>query len=179
LRLPSRAEALGILEGAGCCGAVVDHCVSVAGVAVRLAGELQGRGVEVDAALVEAGALMHDLGRSETHGIEHAVVGGRIARGLGLPEALVRIIERHIGAGIPRGEAEEIGLPEGDYVPETLEEKLVAYADKLVEGGRVVEFDATLAKLKEELGENHPQLDRMRALGEEMAALLGAETSQF
>jgi len=179
LRLPSRAEALGILEAAGCCGAVVDHCVSVAGVAVRLVGELRRRGVEVDGDLVEAGALLHDLGRSETHGIEHAVVGGRIARGLGLPEALVRIIERHIGAGIPRAEAEKIGLPEGDYVPETLEERLVAYADKLVEGGREVSFGVTVAKFAEELGEDHPQVDRMRALGEEMEALLGSETSQF
>lgn len=179
MRLPSRAEALEILEAAGCCGAVVDHCVSVAGVAVRLAGELRGRGVEVDEALVEAGALLHDLGRSETHGIEHAAVGGRVARGLGLPKALVRIIERHIGAGIPRVEADEIGLPEGDYVPETLEERLVAYADKLVEGGREVSFGVTLAKFAEDLGEDHPQLDRMRALGEEMEALLGSETSQF
>jgi uncharacterized protein len=179
LRLPSRAEALGILENAGCCKSVIKHCISVAGVAVRLTEELQKRGVEVDAALVETGALLHDLGRSETHGIEHAVVGGRIAQGLGLSEALVRIIERHIGAGIPRSEADEIGLPEGDYIPVTLEERLVAYADKLVEGGREVSFEVTLAKFAEELGEDHPQLDRMRALGEEMATLLGLETSQF
>lgn len=166
-------EALEILRVAGCSNGVVDHCVSVTGIALRLAEEFRGRGLEVDVALVEAGALLHDLGRSRTHGIRHAVVGGRIAREMGFPEALVRIIERHIGAGIPAEEAGEIGLPREDYVPETLEEKIVAYADKLIEGCREVEFGVTLGKMEEELGEGHPALDRMRALREEIVGAIG------
>lgn len=148
--------------------------MSVTRIALRLAEEFRGRGLEVDAALVEAGALLHDLGRSRTHGIRHAVVGGRIAREMGLPEALVRIIERHIGAGIPAEEAGEIGLPRGDYVPETLEEKIVAYADKLIEGCREVEFGVTVGKMAEELGEGHPALARMRALHEEIVGVIGS-----
>ena len=55
MSLPGRGEALGILRGSGCSDGVVCHCVSVAGIAVRLAGVLVGRGVVVDVALVEAG----------------------------------------------------------------------------------------------------------------------------
>ena len=173
MRLPGRGEALGILRGAGCGRGVVGHCESVAVVALRIAEEFRGAGYDVDVGLVEAGALLHDLGRCRTHGVRHGVVGGEVARGLGLPEALVRIVERHIGAGLPEEEAVELGLPRGRYVPETLEEKIVAYADKLIEGGREVGFGVTLGKFAEELGEGHPALGRLRALHEEIVGLLG------
>ncbi len=173
MSLPDREESLEILREAGCCSGVVTHCVNVTRVAMRLAGRLMEMGLEVDLALVEVGALLHDLGRARTHSVRHGVVGGEMARELGLPEALVRIIERHIGAGIPRVEAEELGLPEGDYVPETLEEKVVAYADKLIEGHREVGIEVAIRKLQAELGAGHPGVGRLRALHEEMSALLG------
>jgi uncharacterized protein len=173
LSLPTRDEALRILGDAGCCRGVVEHCLQVTGVAMRLAEAFRERGFDVDLALVESGALLHDLGRSRTHGIRHGVVGGELARGMGLPEALVRVIERHIGAGIPDEEAEELGLPRGNYVPESLEEKIVAYADKLVEGGREVEFEVTLEKTAEELGGDHPALGRLRALRDEIVGVIG------
>ena len=151
----------------------MEHCRDVAAIAVRLAGELRGRGLEVDVGLVEAGALLHDLGRARTHGIDHGVVGGEMARGLGLPEALVRVIERHIGAGIPAEEAAAQGLPAVDYVPVTLEERVVAYADKLTDRGVEVEFEVTLGQYVAEHGEGSPVVERMRGLHEEMSRLLG------
>ncbi len=173
MSLPGRGEALGILRGAGCGRGVVFHCERVTEVALRIAGELAGSGCEVDVGLVEAGALLHDLGRGRTHGVDHGVMGGVMARGLGLPEAVARIVERHIGAGLPVDEAVELGLPRGCYVPETLEEKIVAYADKLIEGGREVGFGVTLGKFEEELGVGHPALGRLRALRDEIVGLLG------
>jgi uncharacterized protein (TIGR00295 family) len=84
--------------------------------------------------LVEAGSLLHDLGRCKTHSIHHAVEGAAIAADIGLPDEIVSIIERHIGAGLAKAEAASLGLPEKDYLPETLEEKVVAHADNLVDG---------------------------------------------
>ncbi len=52
---------------------------------------------------------------------------------LGLPETIVNIIERHLGAGIPKDEAIILGLPPKDYMPMSLEEKIVAHADNLIE----------------------------------------------
>ena len=173
MNLPSRDECIGILRGAGCSGGVVGHCLNVTRIALRLAEAVRARGHDVDLALVEAGALLHDLGRCRTHSIRHAVEGGEVAREIGLPETVIRIIERHIGAGLPRDEAAELGLPEGDYVPETLEEKLVCYADKFAEGARAVGFDVALGRMGEDLGEDHPALVRFRALHEEMEGLLG------
>ncbi len=131
MRLPGRGEALGILRDVGCSRGVVRHCLTVAGLAARIGGELVGAGFDVDLALVEAGALLLDRGRSVTLGIGPGAGGGEGARGLGLPLAVVRIVERHVGAGIPADEADELGLHVGVYLPESLEEKLVCYADKL------------------------------------------------
>jgi uncharacterized protein len=129
-------------------------------------------GFEVDLALVEAGALLHDMGRGVTHGVAHGAVGGELARGLGLPLAVVRIVERHVGAGIPAGEAAELGLPVGVYMPESLEEKVVCYADKLAKGSGEVAFEVTVAEMVEKLGGDHPSIGRMWALHGEMTGML-------
>ena len=172
MNLPGRGEARGILGDAGCSRSVVRHCVNVAEIAARIGGELVAAGFEVDLALVEAGALLHDLGRSVTHGVEHGAVGGELARGLGLPVAVVRIVERHVGAGIPGDEAAEMGLPEGVYVPESLEEKLVCYADKLAKGSGEVEFGVTVGEMAKMLGGDHPSIGRMWALHGEITGML-------
>jgi len=123
--------------------------------------------------LVEAGALLHDIGRSRTHDVDHAIVGAEIAREMGMPEELVNIIEAHIGAGIPADEAVELGLPEKHYFAETLEEKIVAYADKLIMGRREVLFETTVDSFALKLGKDHPSIDRLWTLHNEMTDLLG------
>jgi uncharacterized protein len=173
LKLPARKKALKMMEEAGCSQMVIDHCISVTKVAMRLADMFRRQGFDVDLNLVEVGAIMHDIGRSRTHTVEHGAIGGQMAREMGLPEALTRIIERHVGAGISTEEAERIGLPKKSYVPETLEEKIVAYADKLLEGDRLVDIEVTIEQLGKELGSEHPALDRMRALHREMISLVG------
>jgi hypothetical protein len=47
-----------------------------------------------------------------------------------LPETVVAIIERHVGGGITEQEAKESTGPPSNYIPVTLEEKIVSYADK-------------------------------------------------
>ncbi|MFQ6053374.1 MAG: TIGR00295 family protein [Candidatus Bathyarchaeia archaeon] len=181
MKLPSPEEAVRLMREAGCSPNVVEHCINVTRTAMNLADSILKRGFELDIDLVEVGALMHDLGRSRTHGVEHGAIGGKLARGLGLPEALARVIERHVGAGIPCDEAELLGLPRGSYVPETLEEKIVAYADKLVEGNKLVDIEVTVEKFANELGGDHPALDRLRALHDEMVSLMAPSPgiSQF
>lgn len=116
--------------------------------------------------------MLHDIGRSKSHDVDHAVRGAEIARELGLPERLVLVIERHIGAGIPEKEAKELGLPERSYIPESLEEKIVAYADKLIAGRQEVDIMVTIMDFEDKLGEGHPALQRLRDLDVEMKTLL-------
>ena len=81
---------------------------------------------KINIELVEAGALFHDLGRSKTHTVDHAIVGAQIAQSIGLPETVINIIKRHVGAGITAEEAQMLGWPKDIYVPQTLEEKIVS-----------------------------------------------------
>jgi uncharacterized protein len=140
---------------------------------MRIANFYKAKGYSVDIRLIESGALLHDIGRGQTHGIEHGAVGGQTARRLGIPMELAHIIERHVGAGLTLDEARKNGLPMGNYVPETLEEKIVCYADKLIVGSHEVGIDSTIDIFAKELGGNHPAINRLRDLHKEMSAVLG------
>ncbi len=141
-------------------------------IAIRIARQLKERGYEVDMGLVEVGAILHDIGRSKTHGADHAAVGGKIIRQLGIADPVARIVDRHIGAGIPEDEAKSLGLPDGVYVPETLEEKIVCYADKLIAGWREVDVSVTIDDFAEKMGRDHPSIERLWSLHREMEGLL-------
>ena len=140
---------------------------------MRIANIFKSRGYRVDLKLVESGALLHDLGRGKTHGIEHGAVGGQMARQLGMPMELAHIIERHVGAGLSQEEAQRNKLPRGNYIPETLEEKIVCYADKLIEGAHEVGINSTIDNFAQELGNDHPAIKRLQDLHKEMTAVLG------
>ena len=105
--LPSSQVALALLFDCGCSERVIAHCKAVSALAVKFASVCQSRGYPVDVDLVEVGALLHDIGRSKTHDVSHAVVGVEIAKSLNLPEPIVAIIEHHIGGGISADEAKE------------------------------------------------------------------------
>ncbi|MBN2603778.1 MAG: HDIG domain-containing protein [Candidatus Thermoplasmatota archaeon] len=124
----SPQKCLDLLKESGCSDEVIKHSLAVRDVAVRIAYK-----TDADRNLVEVGALLHDIGRSNTHGIFHAVEGASIARRLNLPKSIIRIIERHIGAGLTKEEAKKLRLPVKNYLPETLEEKIVCHADNLVD----------------------------------------------
>jgi len=126
--IPSTEKCLALLKESGCSDEVIRHCKAVRDVAVKMAHRAYA-----DIKLVEAGALLHDIGRSKTHGILHGVEGAKIAKNLDLPESIVNIIERHLGAGISLEVAKQLGLPAKDYAPKTLEEKIVCHADNLID----------------------------------------------
>jgi len=147
-------EAIALLIKAGCSSSVIDHCKTVAGYAKEIAVKINENAVKkgipagIDINTVFIGGLLHDIGRSKTHGIRHAIEGAAIAAENGPDEKLVRIIERHIGAGIPMDEASDLGLPEKDYIPMTIEEKIVAHADNLVSGDKIGTFEELIINLK-------------------------------
>lgn len=87
-------------------------------------------------------AMLHDIGIFLTdapgihcHGTHpyllHGYLGAQLMRQEGLPD-IARVCERHTGTGLTRANIEERGLPlpPGDYVPETMAEQVVCYADK-------------------------------------------------
>ena len=170
-KLPTREQALAFLRQAGCRPNVMRHMEAVSHLATEMAEDCRQRGYEVDVELVEIGALLHDIGRARTHSVHHAVAGAEIAKQLGLPEQVIRIIKRHVGAGITQKEAKKLGWPKDTYTPETIEEKIVAYADKLIEGARRVPINRTIKQLSQELPP--PAIERIWKLHEEMLTLVG------
>ena len=170
--LPSRERALQLLFENGCSVQVVNHCRAVAKLALETAESLKRKGLDVDVELVEVGALLHDIGRSRTHSVHHVIEGIAIARQAGLPDSVVAIIRRHVGGGISVDEAKALGWPNGDsYVPVTLEEKIVSYADKLIENGKRVPLNRVIEQLHRE---SKPEAaERVRRLHKEITVLLG------
>jgi uncharacterized protein len=158
-------ECIGLLRAVGCDEGVIKHCIAVAELALEIARRHYGTVNEV---LIFRGALLHDIGRARSHGIDHGFVGGEIAHELGLEESIVRIIQRHVGAGITAEEAKEVGLPAVDLVPETMEEKIVAHADNLVDGWRRTSIEDAILDLKVKLGDPHPSIKRTMALHKEV-----------
>ncbi len=128
---------------------VREHCIEVAKLALEIAENAKKRGYNVDIDAVRLGALLHDIGRAKTHGIEHFVVSGEILRKEGLDEKIVKIAERHFSCGIKAEEAKALGLPEKDFMPETLEEKIVTFADNLIFDRKRASFKEFYEKLKE------------------------------
>ena len=91
--------------------------------------------------LIEA-AMLHDIGivRCNAPGIHcmgeapyllHGRIGAEMLRAEGLPRH-ARVCERHTGAGLTRDDIlrQQLPLPPQDFLPETLEEQLICYADK-------------------------------------------------
>lgn len=161
------------LQEAGSNPKVIAHCVAVRDVAVMIADRIIRAGTApVDRDLVAAGAVLHDIGRSQTHGMDHADVGGKICKELGLSPKICQIIERHIGAGLTGSERASFGLSDEDRIPVSLEEKIVAHADNLVEGTRVItrsELDNAIRKFPETVRK------QFTALADELEALAGSE----
>ena len=82
-----------------------------------------------------------------------------------------RVCESHIGGGITKDEAAELGLPAKDYLPRTLEEKVICVADKLIHGTKKAGIGETLEKFRKRLGAGHPSVERIAKLHEEVRGL--------
>jgi len=157
-----------ILKEEGCSPKVVRHVCTVNVVALIIASRIRA-----DKDLVNAGSLLHDVGRSRTHGAKHVSEGVAIARSRNLPEPLVRVISRHIAAGLTTEEAKTLGLPDGEYMPETVEEKIVCHADNLVSNDRVTTLQEALDDLNSK-GYTNTAI-RMKEMHEELSALCGED----
>jgi uncharacterized protein len=119
---------------------LLEHSRQVARRAVEVAMRVRHMGPDVR--FVEEAAMLHDIGIFRTrapmlgcHGGHPYICHGTIGRALleeeGYPlHALV--CERHVGVGLTVQDImkNSFPLPERDMTPQTLEEKIVCYADK-------------------------------------------------
>ncbi|MHA1449692.1 MAG: HD domain-containing protein [Candidatus Hodarchaeales archaeon] len=176
-------EGLSILVRENCNGDIILHSIHVAKMSYHIARKIAFLGINIDVNLTEIGGLLHDIGRSRTHAIDHGIAGGKILREYGYGE-LAEIAERHIGGGISKKEAVTLGLPAGEYEPETIEQKVVCYADKLFQynmdrDNKILSFTVEksvaeeVSKLRKKLGRDHPSPKRLLQLEKELTKLAG------
>ena len=157
------------LKDFNCPPHIIEHSRAVSTKALDMAFNFKDKtGTHLDMFQIETGSILHDIGRTRTHTIKHAVVGAEILRNLNFPDEIVNITIKHIGAGIPPKEAEMLGLPPKDYMPHTLEEKIVAHADNLINGTIEVNIDFIIEKWKKIFGNNHPAIYRLKKLHNEL-----------
>lgn len=132
---------------------------------------------KIDADLVLAGAMLHDIGRfkcppNSKDSIRHGIEGYNILMGEGLGE-LAQIARNHIGFGIRKSDIVRLGLnlPKKDFVPKTIEEKIVCFADKLVNYDSIISFEDCLRRFSQEIGLH--TINRGVLLENEIMALCG------
>lgn len=116
------------------------HCRQVADMALEIS---HAKKLPLDDNTVETAAMLHDIGifltdaesidcHGKEHYLMHGILGAELLRKEGFPEEIARVAERHTGAGITAQDikTQNLPMPEGNYLPETLLERLVCYADK-------------------------------------------------
>jgi uncharacterized protein len=118
---------------------VYTHCEIVCDIAEQL---LSRADLDLNADLVRAGSLLHDIGvyrlydtsgkLDHAHYVRHGILGHELLRAEGFDEVICRFCSHHTGVGISRADVRKQGLPLpiADYLAESGEEKLVMYADK-------------------------------------------------
>ena len=119
--------------------------------------------LEIDLRFVEEAAMLHDLGifltdapRIYCCGSEpylcHGYLGAELLRSHGY-ERHARVCERHTGTGLTKEQVVANGwnLPVKDFVPETIEEQLVCFADKFYSKTKFLEKTRTLEQVVESM----------------------------
>ncbi len=174
---PDYNSCLSLLENEGVSIGVLKHVKAVHHFAVIIGNRLIEQGNDVNMPLLEAGALLHDIGRAKTHDLSHATAGCEIAERLCLSKDIISIIRNHIGAGITRREAIEMGLPAQDYIPITIEEKIVAAADNLAFGDSL----QTIKQLEQNMRRKgiNEGAERCIALHRELSKMCGIDMDEL
>ncbi len=150
---------------------IISHLLFTAQTAINIAKQLKKKEYSINCDLILAGALLHDIGRSHSHNIDHGILGGQILKTRGFTAELVSIVEKHIYAGISADEAKDLGLPSKDYLPKTYEEKIVAYADNISKTNELLSLEQVLNRFKRYLPDSHSILVRVRELHNEIETL--------
>ena len=127
--------------------------------------------------------MLHDIGifQTDAPGIHcfgsqpyicHGRLGAELLRKEGY-ERHARVCERHTGAGITKEQIEkqQLPLPHQDFLPETMEEKVICYADKffskthLDKEKSIGKAEKSLAKFGEEGVKRFQEWERMFEIG--------------
>lgn len=135
MRIPSKAECVRILKKHKVPQNIIGHSLAVSGMSLEVADAVASRGVPVDRELVLAGAILHDIAKAGEG--DHLREGAVILRELGF-HRVADVVERH-----------GIGSLTDDNKPQSIEDKIVHYADKRVVEDKIVSIEERFDYLAE------------------------------
>ena len=202
--IPSKDDILKFLREKNLSEGKISHSIYVAELALKISDRVIEDGMEVDAKIVEAGGLLHDVGLSGSGdkdlkeeianpSPEHCVIGAKIASDANFSDDVIECIECHeLWSG---DEAKELGFPspiKGDCIPKTWEAKIVAYADlvafvtalgydlfkdseAVIESSYIYRNKCFEKATGKSIGRDHPILKRVEKFNNEMIKYLKEE----
>jgi putative nucleotidyltransferase with HDIG domain len=159
--IPTPAESLALMTAYAMLPNIREHSQMVREVAVHLGTSLVEAGLPLRLDLIEAGALLHDLGKTHCLGtsINHADWGAEALVAAGYPE-VAQVVREHVFLDAAREDPRGIR-----------EAEVVNYADKRVLHTRVVTLGERFADLRERYGVSPEAKSRIAGL-ERMAQRL-------
>ena len=167
----TRSESHEILVKYGRGALWTKHCEAVAEAAARV-GQALGERRGIDQGFLWSAALLHDIGRCVTHDpILHGVEGYRLLMELHQPEEAF-VCASHILFGLDSVQAARFGLPAQDFVPQTIEARLVALVDFLLEGERPTTLSQRFVGLRNRNAGNDFFLSQLDEAYEKASSLL-------
>jgi uncharacterized protein len=153
-RVPSREECLALMADQGMLPNILSHSLQVARVAQVLAVHLPASRPPLDLALLEAGALLHDIAKTECLKTKkrHTDIGAALLEARGYPE-VAEIVAQHVTL--------KAGLSENHRVTEI---EIVHYADKRVLHEEIVDLQTRFEYLQSQYGRTSEDRKRIAAL---------------
>ncbi len=167
MAIPTRLEAAGLLLALRPVAGILEHSMVTADVASFLAQAVDRAGHRVDGVLVETAALLHDLDKAlpmddPLRALGHGHAGARWLETNGYPELAPAVDSHPVGRLVEQPYAAWVAAT-------TLEQRLVAYADKRSQR-HIVSLDERFERWVRKHPEAAEQLALARARAAELAA---------
>ncbi|MGQ9687954.1 MAG: HD domain-containing protein [Desulfobaccales bacterium] len=152
--IPPPPLCLELMDRYGMLAHIRRHSLLVTEVARHLGTSLSKAGIPLNLPLIEAGALLHDLGKTPCLGtsLNHAEWGAQVLEEAGYPE-VAQVVREHVAL-----------QPDGHDPRLIREAEVVNYADKRVLHTRVVTLTERFADLKERYGRTPEARERISRL---------------
>jgi uncharacterized protein len=136
-RIPTNDEIFDLMSKWGFPDGIKEHCIVVKDIAMEFVTKIHTRdpNAKIDARVVEAGALLHDIGRIKSHGLDHGYRGYQALMDVKVDERVARCALVHVLGGFTVDDIKK-EFPSNfkdiriSLMPQTIEEKIVCFADK-------------------------------------------------
>ncbi len=151
------------------------HSLAVSKLATIFAQKLLAKGQTIDLSFVTLASILHDIGRfkigpgknSGAHGFE----GGQILKSEGLNQKFISVCETHSGISQEDITAFKVPIPKADYLPYSIEEKVIYFADKLFKGDKRISVEEAAKRFESELGIQ--QKNRFLKINDWLVSIIG------